>query len=293
MRFFLAVMVVCCFVLLAKPVSAEPNSVGAEADQEMVELQRRVTELEAEVIRLEAQRDNYQYLKEETQQYREFIERERNESRKFFEDLMKYAVGGALALGGGIATFLGVRTAQDVRKRIQRSIDQKLPEIQSKAIAEVGTAVEGRIEGIREEAVAALTALHRREQWYKRARVLALGREDLLDMIQPAFSVLEERGLQVERAPYPIDRLADRIRNGEVNIVILRYGASRGQQDPHVPVVVDTLREIGKPVPLLVYNETHVDQADDKLIRSYVWSTYAQSNATLVGNLFQLAHVFA
>lgn len=297
MRIFLAALGFCCLILLATSVSAEPLTPGAVADQETVELKRRVTELEAEVTRLQAQRDQYQYLKEETQQYRQFIERERDESRRFLEDLFKYvsvAVACLVAVGGALATFVGIRTVNDVRSRIQKSSVEKLNEIQGMAIAEVGAAVESQIAGVRDDMVSALTELHRNQQWYKRAHVLAVGREaDLLPMVKPALSRLEQRGLRVDLAPYPMTGVADRIRNGEINIVIFRYGAARGQRDPHLPDVVDMLRNIGKPVSLLVYNETRVDDADDALIRSYEWSTYANSNVTLIGNLFQLAHVFA
>jgi hypothetical protein len=257
------------------------------------QLQHRVTELEAEVLRVKAQQDNYQYLKEETQQYRTFIERERDQSRQFLEDMMKYGAL-AIALVGGVATFFGWKTMQDVRKHIQESSEKKLSEIRDQAIANVAAAVENRVSGVRDELVVTLTDLNRREQWYKRARVLAVGQgEDLDTLIQPAFSVLEQKGLRVELATHPVAGLAEHIRQGDVNILILRYAPGADKRDPYLSVVIETLREIGKPVPLLVYAEGQVAGDDHALIRGYTWGTYANTYLTLVTNLYQLAHVFA
>lgn len=274
----------------AFPAYAEPQP----AKHESVEiLQRKVEELETEMMRLRAKDEHYQFLKEEIQQYRKFIEQERNQIRLFYENITKI-IGFIVTILIGVASFFGFKSIDDIKKMAQERIEKKLEQIEESAAQQINHLVQESIGHVKKN-IEALQQIIQRETQYRNSRILAIGsKENLESMKQVEIPLLESKGIQLSLQPYPVDDLAGLLRRGEFNIVLYRYNLQDGdQQDPALCQILEALCT-SICLPLMVYAPSiRVSKDDVQALNDYPLHTFANSAATLVGNLYSLTHIFS
>jgi len=247
----------------------------------ITEIEEKVTALEAENARLRSEIEHYQYLREDTERYRQFIEREQSEFKDFLEKL----VGNSITIISitvtvvlGVLGFFGVRTLEDFKREMKRQVQQMAQE----AIA--GT----------EAHVNALGDLVRRELWRKKARVAAAATIDDLEALHPiVIQHLRQQGIQLKTVYLPdmMPDLMTDLQKREIDILVYRYRPQPVGYDPVLDQLVDTALEYDLQMPILVYAPGDL-KVPDKYRSKYGYITYANTPMTVVTNLNALIPTF-
>ncbi|KKM13059.1 hypothetical protein SY88_00400 [Clostridiales bacterium PH28_bin88] len=283
-----------CFLVVAftHPVYAEPQPVAQVAQETVETLQQKVEDLEAELTRLRAQEEHYQFLKEEIGKYREFIEQERNELMLFQESLWTKFIT-ILGILASVIGFMGFKTLADVKGEIKKRAEKSMEDIEKRTEQQLEELVQESVGYVRTK-VDTLRQIIERETQYRSARVIAIGTEQDLESMGLEIQLLQEKGICVTKQPHPVCNLARQLERGEVDIVLYRYHPQESDQDPAFRQILETLCQSMRQVPLLVYAPSvHVVGGDKLALNDYPLHNFANTAATLVGNLYTLTHIFS
>lgn len=270
-----------CPVAFAEVVQSSDSDTIDTLRLRITELEEKVTALEAENARLRSEIEHYQFLREETERYRQFIEREQSAFKDFLEKLLGNSakiVTLTLTVVGGVLGFFGVRTFKDIKLEMERQVQRKVQE---------------KIAGT-EAHVNALDDLVRRELLRRNARVTVAATTDDLEALRPiVIKHLRRQGIQLKVAQLPdmMSALLTDLRNREIDILVYRYRPQRGNHDPVLDELVHTVLEHGLEIPILIYVPGGL-QVGVEYVSQYGYITYANTPMTVVTNLNALVPTF-
>lgn len=230
------------------------------------------------------------YLLTELQQYRSFIEVERREYQQFLTR-MYATIGVLIAALGGILTFLGIKTLEDLKRKSEEKIEQARKEIQEqteqKMQAKLSELVDERL-GEKEHLVAALQQLaSQRTLWDKaKIRIFADGADE------KAINGFEKRYFEnggaetVKVGPFSEKEPLD-----EFQALIYCY-RPKIKGEPDKRLVEDLLPKLEeKRLPLIVYDyhykeEEWIHREDKKALSEYPYGALANVPFSLIANTY-------
>lgn len=248
--------------------------------QKSTSLEDRLLKLETEVTKLDAQKENYDFIKNETKEYRSFIETERHNFQTYIDNLLKFA-GFLIILFLGFLGFLSIRTVNDLKPILESYIKDK-----------VDKSVDNNLEKVNER-IDALTFLVDREILYKNSGVLIAGDTNDFKSMEEEISILENYINKQCVKTVEVDEVGKKINTFNPSIIVLcNKNGNKGKED--LECIVNTLNNSQKSIPLIIYTYCQPQLSGElkKIADSYFWTTYANNPVTLVGNIFTLAHSF-
>ncbi|MCS1350066.1 hypothetical protein [Mechercharimyces sp. CAU 1602] len=277
------------------------------ASAEETSEKERISELEEEVRRLQLEAANYEYLKEETESYRQSVEEEMSSYREFVQaeresfldtiNLLLYVGGSVIVFIGILITYFLGRSAIDMKQTMdshKNTLYKQLGQAKKQTNREFRELLQQEMNHAQER-IEALTHLVDKEMAYKKARVLVTGStEDIERMKSVELSEIQKRGLtNIEVVSYSYDKMKQYIQNDLIDILILRYRPIDGV-DPRMGELVEMLSQQQCSIPLLIYTYPFgmMSQHEYEQANSYQWSMIATLPTSLAGNLFVTAHAF-
>lgn len=300
MRRFAVISVLFCLLLsstAAAQVEPPPDSAPIEVFQRQIrEIEQRVTALEAENARLHSEIEHYQFLREDIEQYRQFIAREQIAFKDFLERLITIAATVITVLSGASA-YLGFKTLQDIRRDAQRVVQQGAEQIKRDAEQQLQRMIRDTLTDVKTR-LDVINELVHRELVRKHAHVVATGRhKDLEDLHPSVLELLTRQGIRVSctrTLPDEMETLMQSIENGEVDILLYYWHPEpeTGDYDPLLDQLIHTLGERLLHVPILIYATKTVGRANRDNVNAYGYGTYANTPVTLVTNLNTLILTF-
>lgn len=253
-----------------------PGVYAAEkSDQDLSE---KVEQLEEEMKQLSAKDDSYDYLKEETKAYREFVEGEWDRFLNWFFGI----IGIVSVMITAVITFFHMSSKKEIKNSVKAQLDQRVEE-------ELNRETEKLKIRIRE-----LEGVVNRESWLRNSKILALDRGKLKDII--SSSPLNQQNVTYDFPPF--NRLPYLLAKGEVDIVVYEYDhESEKQKDQDLIYLLDQLRRHSNrsvQIPIVMYTDGKEVRNTEvqKLLEAYEWYTYANHRITLVANTYGLTHAY-
>lgn len=245
--------------------------------------EQRLLQLESDWVRVKTAEQSYQYLREETKSYRDFLEKAQTRA----EDNMKWWFGTFLVIVSAliaVATALGLKSYLGALKSVEKTVKDTYREKTTQLIDSRFSELSDKLSAL-ESAVA-------REARYGKCRVLIAGAPEHIGQMKDDIELLR-KSVTVYTGE-ELDKLAERVNNDGIDMVIFRFSPRDGQ-DPRLSIVTEQLRGVQRPVPLLVYTHGNgpLVGSDRAATDAYRWSTFANNPATLLTNIYLLAHAFA
>jgi len=248
------------------------------------------------ILTLSAER-HYQYLTEETRAFRQFIEKEREEHRRFLEQFYTI-MGVVVSIVAGIVAFFGWQTRKDIKQEIEAYKEDAT----TKAQNELDRAQNEFIRLVNEK-FQSNPLLRAAEERY----------QVLLDMVEQAMDLKNAEFLfiaDLKNVKLEVEKLSEV--NGTPKVVVLPWAAgmdlapydviiyefvpkSSGKKDEsgrdvkvdeHLEQLVDALSSLKHPKPLVVYatrGKFIVDTTLEKL-SSYPLHHIANNIISLIDN---------
>ncbi|WP_380166496.1 hypothetical protein [Kroppenstedtia sanguinis] len=266
-------------------------SAAEKADPDLSE---KVEQLEKEMNQLSAKNDSYDYLKEETKSYREFVEGEWDR----FINLLQCVLPLVVTVIGATLIFFDVKSVKGIKKRA----DEKAEEIKKDVENTVQNQFEGRAEQAFEKVIGnevtdlqdrigELGELVDKEVWYKSSKILVLDRGN----IRPLLSTSPlDKNLKIDYEAPPYHRLSQLLKLNEVDIIVYEYDLNA--EDQRDSDLIKVLKQIKKdsdlPIPMVVYYPDRLNNEIKEYLDIYKWYVFANSPVTLFTNMYSLAHVF-
>lgn len=264
------------------------------------ELEQKVKDLEAENARLRAEIEHYQFLREDTERYRQFIQHEQGEFKDFLERLITFAakvIAVIVAVGGVAFAVFDIKTVNDIRRQADRSIQEQARQIKRDAKQRMQMVAKKALAGL-DSRINVLDDIVHRELMRRRARVVACSRFEHWRSLHPTvFELLSQQGIQIDSRILPNDMepVMQSIQNGEIDILLYYWHPEPGTNPPQDPVLdqlIHALQERSLQVPVLIYTTDHVDDPNKKHAKDYGYATFANSPLTLVTNLNAMIPTF-
>ncbi len=280
-----------------------------EAD-EITELQSKINDLEKEIIILQGKATNYDYLKEENENYRTYVENELKNYREFVENEragLFNTISTIFTILGAVITILGIISGiflfymryvfSNSIKEFQEKIKSKFTEIESKfteiehdAVNDFGKIIDEKLTQISSETFFHILKQMVSEQLsLKKSKIIVMGSKDEIDIMKKTeIPAIESKGVAVLPPVYEVDDFKTKLDNNEFDIIIYRFTSN---EDPYLHEVIKSLIASEKKIPLLLYNyeKGSVTMSKDY---TYKWIVYANLPSTLLSHLFTLPFAF-
>ncbi|MGF7086904.1 hypothetical protein JOD24_000736 [Kroppenstedtia sanguinis] len=257
-------------------------SAAEKADPDLSE---KVEQLEKEMNQLSAKNDSYDYLKEETKSYREFVEGEWDR----FNNLLQWVLPIVVTVIGATLIFFDVKSIRDIKKRTEEINNTVKKQLDQHVEEELNRETEKMRIRIRD-----LENIVNRESWLRSSKILVLDRGKLKEII--SSSPLNQKNV-IYDSPSS-HRLPDLLEKGEVDIIVYEYGNdSEKPRDEDLSSLLKILKvhsEQSVSIPIVIYTEgKQVGKTEvQELSKNYPWYTFANNRITLVSNTYGLTHAY-
>lgn len=237
------------------------------------DLSDKVEKLEQKVDKLSAKDDSYDYLKEETKSYRQFVEKEWEMFLYTFISFLTIGVTGV----SGVLVYFNIQSRKDV-ENLQKEIKEEAEREFNNVKRSVVTNLQSRVDS--------LEKMIEKEVWFQNSNILALDRGQLEEIL--SLSPLNKNNIKY--ATPPLNNLSDLLAKKEVDIVVYEYDI-KNEEDSHIAGIIDKLRKHSEPIPIVIYypKRGHLKNKD---IDRYKWHLFANSPVTLVTHTRSLVHFF-
>ncbi|MBY6277774.1 MAG: hypothetical protein CWE10_16520 [Symbiobacterium thermophilum] len=264
------------------------------------ELEEKVKDLEAENARLRAEIEHYQFLREDTERYRQFIQHEQGEFKDFLERMITFAakvIAVIVAVGGAALAFFDIKTVNDIRRQADRSIQEQARQIKQDAKRRMQMVAKKALAGL-DSRIRVLGDIVHRELMRRHARVVAAGRlEDWRSLPPTVFELLSHQGIQLDWRilPNEMEPLMQSIQNGEIDILLYYWHPEPGTEPPQDPILdqlIHTLQERSLQVPVLIYTTKPIGGPNRDHANGYGYAAFANTPMTLVTSLNALIPTF-
>jgi hypothetical protein len=232
-------------------------------------------DLNRQVQSLQAQKDNYDYLKQEMAEYRQFLEKQQEEQQKSLQLYYTIILGGLGLLVGFFIFMLG-KTRRDVEKQLKTLYENYALEVWG----EKSTRLNERIK--RQERILAL------ETNYKNARVLVVVSTNDQKFVKDAIEEpLNERGItDILPVTELNDEIVYEIKKERFDVIIRYYNLPTGSEsvDEAMNQLVDLVIDSKIHTPLIVYTyrTEQMSKKDRDRILDYRYAVAANFPITLV-----------
>ncbi|MFD1407516.1 hypothetical protein ACFQ49_05015 [Kroppenstedtia eburnea] len=259
-------------LFLAAFLTLHPGVFAAEKAEQ--DLSEKVEHLEKEMKQLSAKADSYDYLKEETKAYREFVE---GEWDRFINWFIVF-----VGIASGAIAFLNWTSQKEIKNNVREQLHKQVEEELNRETKRLRS----RIRDL-EEVVS-------RESWLRSSKILALDRGRLKNII--SSSPLNQQNVTYDSPPF--NRLPYLLTKGEVDIIVYEYDhESEELRDEDLIYLLDQLKHHSNrsvPIPIVIYtNGKNVDNTEiEGLLDQYEWYTYANHRITLIANTYSLTHAY-
>lgn len=209
---------------------------------------------------------HYEYLREETRAFREFVEKEREEHRRFLESA--YTISGiAIGIIAVVFTILGIRSIQDVKKLAKLEYELKIKNLLEDELAST------------EQKILALRRLVAQEEMLINASLRFIVPEKVV----PSFKRDELAFFGGEKPQFDIGPLKEKEDFLKYNAIIYYFDPDETEEDENLQMLLKQL--MGKFIPLIVY--THglwIQKTTKKALDSYQFNSPANNIITLLNN---------
>ncbi|WP_131925497.1 hypothetical protein [Hazenella coriacea] len=271
--------------------------------------------------------DQLEFLKDETKNFRESVQKERESFQSTFDrylTILTTLPSVLIAVLGFILIYFFGQSKKELKEDISK-LDGEIKEsitklekefgeaetnLQKKMDKKIGIADQQISRFLEEqlkdhiEKVDALIRMSERECMYQKSRILVIGTDDQLkEMGEFELKAIRQRGINhIESINLNIEELKKKLEQDSFDILIYHYLGKGGSNDdegivdPQVTVIVDLLKRNNQEIPLIVYTyygeHNWLHREDKKVVDSYRWAVMANMPVTLLGHLFTIAHAF-
>ncbi|SMO36463.1 hypothetical protein SAMN06264849_101252 [Melghirimyces algeriensis] len=252
------------------------------------DLSDKVEKLEQKVDKLSAKDDSYDYLKEETKSYRQFVEKE----WEMFSNMVIGISAVTVSVVGGVLLFFGFHSKKAI-KNIQKEYTEQVEEMKEKLEKEANQKfyelMESKVTELRHK-VNELETMIAKESWFQNSNILVLYRDELKDIV--STSPLSRK--KIEYRALPDNNLAHHLSQEKVDIVLYEYDTeSNSQEDSCIADVLDELKKHKDTIPIVIYCSGEIKNEDMmKEIKSYRWYQFARSQVSLTTHTYAFAQIF-
>lgn len=235
----------------------------------------------------------YQFFKNQTKEFRDFVEKERTHHREFLEDLYTKIVwfaGAIVTLGIGFFVFFDIRSRKDIKQIITQQFEQHGLQI----IDEQNKSIKINID--------ALQQLLQQETNYKRKRILFLTTQaDREKFTTRELKIIDSRGMQNYEILHDFKKALPLIVRETFDVVVYYYNPAleEGEKngDQTMRQMLETLRFRQSKTPFIVYNYEKgsagrlygIDMAE---MVKYPYAVLANFPITLVNLLHTVTNYF-
>lgn len=242
-------------------------------------LEERILQLETEVIKLDAQKENYDFLKNETKEFRSFIETERHSFQTYIKNLL-WIAGLLISLFVGILGFLSIKTVNDLQPILESYIKGKIDKSIDKSLEKVN------------EKIDTLQSLVEREISYKNSVVLIVGDGSDFKSMEEEINILENYINKQCVKTVEINEISNKFNTLNPSIIVLcNKNDNKGKEQ--LESIVEILKNLKQAIPFIIYTPLQLSHDLKKITDNYFWTTFANNPITLLGNIFTLAHTLS
>lgn len=289
-------MMVACFYFLFPFIL--PPAEAASTDQ-------RLEELESEVKQLQTAEQQYDFLKEEVKNFREFMQTQTKDYQdqiKAQQDNISSLVTHAFTIAGVILTAITVfltwqwgQTRKEMNEIIElerKKLMEKLQKDLDQLREEMKQWIHGEKEQI-EQRFTVMTEIIDREIQFRQTRILLVGADSSeLIMNELDRELLQQQHIEVEPFLFKEDQFQKKLDQHSCDIVMYRYHP-KPEPDETLQKVVTQLKEKDEFIPLVIYSKKHLKEEDKKQIDTYRWVWIANFYTTFINHIFTLSHAFS
>ena len=246
----------------------------------------------------------YEFLKEQTKKYQEFVEKERAEHRKFLEDLYTKIVwffSVVVAIVAGFITFLQIKNRKDISKLIDRSqkeasikVEKLFKEHSLKIIDEKNKDIIISVDDLKK--------LLDYETNYRNKSILFLSSEaDRKNFESRELPVIDSRGMKNHQLMSNIDEAIPFIKNDTFDVLVYYYNPPvenpKETGDKNLQKILNMLLLRRSKTPLIIYTyekgeRNQLYPIDMKLAVTYNYAVLANFPITMVNLLHTVANYF-
>lgn len=245
-----ALLLTATFLLLVHPMSSMAQRA---ADNEGITKNSKVQQSGPE--------DEYKFLKEQTKEFRDYIERERRHHQEFLQWSI-YLIGIIITIMAAIFGLIGLKSVRDAKRAIEASIQERFNLYIEENVDKIRLAIDGIAEGVIQE---------------------RLNMEKNICFLVPntqrgeievnEIEILKKRGFENIEI-----RDTSEFVNGRSDLVIFCFDES---QDDRLTALVSSLEK--DPKPLIVYTKGRVE---NNALMKYQLHLFANTPLTLANWVF-------
>ncbi|MBA4603668.1 hypothetical protein [Thermoactinomyces mirandus] len=288
--FFLVIVVAVISGLFLLP--------GGVFAQDVTALEKEVERLQSEVQKLQTQSDEYQFLKEQIKDFKDSAKAELQNYRTFVEGEWDKFLG-LLNIIGVILLFVIGASWWELRKEVKNVREEAVQEFKNRADEELKLLFH-EWDNKAKTKIKTLDEMINREQEYKNARILIMGsQKDLDEMKKYLDQAMVKRGVEnfiyqelaSDLQELKLDQINQKVEDAE--IIVYYYEPGEKNEDPRMREIVQLLVKGNFDIPFIIYNYERgkVENENDKeAISKYIWTLYANTPTTLLGQIFTCIH---
>lgn len=218
--------------------------------------------------------EHYQYLKEENQKFREFVENERKEHRQFLEDaynrttILISVFSGILAATGIFLGFLGFNRLKDVKDKALLEYEKQIKVILQAALANT------------DQKIQALQRLVNQEEMWISSRLRFIVPEKVI----PTFKKEELAYFGGEKPQFHVAPFQEQEDWGSFHAIIHYFDPDDKGEDETLKKLLAQLK--GQSIPLIVYTHGLWIEKNEtkKVLDAYQFNSPANNIITLLNN---------